>query len=152
MHQPDFEEFRKLLDELAKLFGKPKPDDETTQIYFRALSNLPFDAVRRAANHHERYGKFFPKPVELRPKTDKAPTEETPESRAKFEAALRYSTETWQIRFKDDPELSRLDFAIARAARIEVTEHESSPQYAEGKRQAIQLANERMALLEGRRA
>ena len=102
MHQPDFADFRAVLDGLAQVYGKPKPDDVLTQSYFRALSNLPLDVIRRQAQQHERYGKFFPKPFELRPKDDKptaaAGTDE------KFMVAQRDNARYWLARLKEDGE------------------------------------------------
>lgn len=102
MHQPDFDSFRGLLDELAAVFGKPKPNDELTQTYFRALSNVPFEVVKRRAQHHERYGKFFPKPFELRPKEDRPAVD--PSTDHAFMEAMRNNARYWLSRLKEDGE------------------------------------------------
>lgn len=71
MHKPDFDEFRALLNALAVTFAKPQPDDRQVQAYWLALKDQSLASVKRCADHHTRYGKYFPKPVELRPKDDK---------------------------------------------------------------------------------
>lgn len=44
--------------------------DTRMEIYFRALVDLPLEAVTNAAVLHMRHGKFFPRPVELREAVD----------------------------------------------------------------------------------
>ena len=73
MHRPDFDEFRKTLNTLSTLFGKPPLDDLAVQAYWNALKDQTLEAVRRGAEYHARYGKFFPKPVELRPRDERKP-------------------------------------------------------------------------------
>ena len=71
MHRPDFEPFRAQLNALAGIFGKKPPDDLQVQAYWNALRDLPLELVEQGVRHHIRYGKFFPKPVELRPKDER---------------------------------------------------------------------------------
>lgn len=67
MHQSDFDGFSTVLRKLATVYGK-KLDDELVQAYWSALKDQSLPAVTDLALTHMRYGKFFPKPVELRPK------------------------------------------------------------------------------------
>jgi hypothetical protein len=73
MHTPDFDEFRRVLNGLAQTFSKPAPDDLLVQAYWNALKDQTIESVKRQATYHTRYGKFFPKPVELRPRDERAP-------------------------------------------------------------------------------
>ena len=68
MRKPDFEDFRKLLDQQAEIFRCAKPSDVLVQAYWQALTDVPLEAVQRCSALHLKRGKFFPKPFELRPK------------------------------------------------------------------------------------
>lgn len=120
MHNLDHEEFRKLLDELAITFSKPKLDDAQIAVYFRALSNLPLAIISERARHHERYGKFFPKPYELRPKEDKPPVKDSADDRSRFDAGVKFNTETWQKILEKKPDNSKWQLLRALIARYEV--------------------------------
>jgi hypothetical protein len=72
MQASEFSEFESTVRRLEKIFTK-KLDDETIQVYWGALRDLSFATFRRFAERHEKFGKFFPKPSELRPKEDKLP-------------------------------------------------------------------------------
>jgi len=82
MHTNDLEAFKWMLKRCGKTFGK-KVDDELVEAYWAALKDEPLSTVERLAGHQMRYGKFFPKPSELRPKADKAP-EDRSEADKKF--------------------------------------------------------------------
>lgn len=68
----EFSEFEAIIRRLEKVFAK-KIDDETMQAYWGALKDQTLAVFTRFAERHERYGKFFPKPSELRAKEDKLP-------------------------------------------------------------------------------
>lgn len=70
MHQGDFEAFTKVMSRLAVVYSK-KLNDELVQGYWMALKDQSLTTIEDCANKHSRYGKFFPRPVELRPKDDK---------------------------------------------------------------------------------
>lgn len=91
MHAPDFDRFRALLDQLAALFSREKPDDVLVQAYWNSLRDLPIEIVEACAKSHQRYGKFFPKPYELRPKDDK-PRQDLPSG----EAARNHVRDYWR--------------------------------------------------------
>jgi hypothetical protein len=73
VHRPDFDEFRAVLNTLSTTFGKPQLDDVTVQAYWNALKDQTLESVKRQAAHHTRYAKFFPRPVELRPRDERKP-------------------------------------------------------------------------------
>jgi hypothetical protein len=68
----EFPQFETVVRRLEKVFSK-KIDDETMQAYWGALKDQHLATFKRFADRHERYGKFFPKPFELRAKEDKLP-------------------------------------------------------------------------------
>lgn len=80
MHQGDFEGFATLMRRVAAVYSK-KLTDDVIQGYWIALKDQSLVTITELANTHTRYGKFFPKPNELRPKDDKP--EPTPDG--KFE-------------------------------------------------------------------
>lgn len=61
----DRDAFGDLLLGLGETYGEPV-SEARMEIYFRALADLPLDAIRAAANVHVRTSKFFPRPAELR--------------------------------------------------------------------------------------
>ena len=63
----DFVRFEKAVRGLEFTYAK-KISDEAMQQYWRALRDLPFDQVSERIQTHIRYSKFFPKPVDLRPR------------------------------------------------------------------------------------
>jgi hypothetical protein len=71
MYRNQFAEFRALMERIALVFSRPLTDG-LVQAYWDALQDLPLAQVEAFAKSHERHGKFFPKPHELRPK-DSAP-------------------------------------------------------------------------------
>jgi len=82
MHPNDFEPFRAILQKCAVAFGK-KLTDPVVDSYWSALKDEPLGTVERLATQHIRYQKFFPKPVELRPKEEK-PVDAKDETERKF--------------------------------------------------------------------
>jgi hypothetical protein len=89
MHQADFDGFSSVLGKLAVVYGK-KLDNEMVQAYWSALKDQSLATVQELANTHTRYGKFFPKPVELRPKESRdKPMEHTYSEKAEERAMQR---------------------------------------------------------------
>lgn len=72
MMAAEFAQFETAIRRLEKLFSK-KIDDDTMQAYWRSLKDLALPVFIRFVERHEKYGKFFPKPSELRAKEDKLP-------------------------------------------------------------------------------
>lgn len=122
MHQDEFDAFGNTLKQLGEAFNR-KLSDELTQAYWKALKDLPFQAISRMADSHMRYGKFFPKPSELRPKD--APPERKPDP--DFESGVQKNIENWEERLRLDPIGARSQLLTAYVARIEVTEKPGSP-------------------------
>lgn len=98
----DFVRFEKAIRGLEFTYGK-KISDEAMQQYWRALKDLPFDQVSERIQTHTRYAKFFPKPVELRPKEDR-PKEIVPDgafidgerrAAANLEELRRFRPQMW---------------------------------------------------------
>lgn len=69
MHQLDFEAFQGVLKRLCAVYGK-KLEDDVVASYWGALKDRPLRSVEEMADKHLRSSKFFPKPVELRPKIE----------------------------------------------------------------------------------
>lgn len=69
MHEPDFEPFLALLDDVAELLNRGKPLTATQKaMYFRAMAAHPYEVVRKALDAHVRdpeRGRFFPMPADL---------------------------------------------------------------------------------------
>ena len=100
----EFPEFETIVRRLEKIFAK-KLDDETIQAYWTALKDQSLATFRRFAERHERHGKFFPKPSELRPKEDKLPAvSDTSSLRQHEEDAIRRLED---LRQKDPVEWER---------------------------------------------
>ena len=131
MHQTDFEDFSKTLHKLAVVFTK-KLSDEFIQAYWDALKDEPLSTVIRLADQHTRYGKFFPKPVELRPKEEKPPKSRDLEGEAKFrEGEARAIANLEELR-RQDPVAWRAEVEARYNARLIATQPTSSILYAEG--------------------
>lgn len=88
MHQADFDSFASVLGKLATVYGK-KLDDELVQAYWSALKDQTLSAIIDLSMKHMRYGKFFPKPVELRPKDSRDKPMEHSSSNKAEERAMR---------------------------------------------------------------
>jgi len=58
-------EFGLLLLAMGEVYETPV-SHERAELFLRAVEDLPFEAVKTAANTHARTAKFFPKPAELR--------------------------------------------------------------------------------------
>lgn len=58
-------EFALILLAMGELFETPV-SEARADLFIRALDDLPFDAVKAAANTYGRTGRFFPKPVDIR--------------------------------------------------------------------------------------
>ncbi len=145
MHRNELDAFSALLDEFAVVFGKPKPDDLVVQRYWNALKDQSLEAVTRARDRHMRYGKFFPKPVDLRPKDDKPPPESSSAHDAAVRAAIAYNARTWKELRRLDPDRCAYEHGMAAAARAMAASAESSPVYAEALREFNHCLDRRRA-------
>jgi hypothetical protein len=127
MYPTDFELFTGLLRQLSEVFSK-KLSDEMVQAYWGALKDQPLPIVRRLADQHTRYQKFFPKPFELRPK------EERPVSRdAKADADFKFAEARCIANLEDlrrkDPDRWQSHVRMGKLDRLIATTHESHPAY-----------------------
>ncbi len=164
----EFEEFSEALKVLESVFGK-KADDCLVRLYWTALRDLPLEAVKSGIARHVRYGKFFPKPAELRRADDKPRSDLTLSADARrsthialielaeqdaangyLRGALALNASTWRERRAEDPELGELEYRLARVGRILAVDPPDSPQYAEAVEADRRLRTEREALLEAR--
>lgn len=115
MHQLDFEAFTGVLRKLSAVYGK-KLEDDILQSYWDALKDRPLRSVEEIANQHVRQSKFFPKPVELRPKIEMGSSGKVDKSDrraiARLEDLRRNNPEAWmQAMHNHDPDSSALQFA-----------------------------------------
>jgi hypothetical protein len=126
----EFDRFVELVRKLEKLYGKTI-DDETMQMYWGALKELPFATIERKINDHIKRAKFFPKPVELRPKEEASGFEQSEKSRREFEQAVERNKAFWDEELRADPIGTKWKLLDAYLARISVQEQPSSIIYAE---------------------
>lgn len=91
MLKDDFVRFEACMRRLEEIYGK-KVSDSAMQAYWNALRDMPYQQVEERINSHIRYAKFFPKPLEIRPKEDR-PKDRDANSDANFRDAQRRSDE-----------------------------------------------------------
>lgn len=115
----DFDDFSDLIRRMCVVFGK-KATDELVNSYWDALKDLTLPIIERCADNHARYGKFFPKPIDLRPKDD-APA--TVKEDKDFQAAVAQNIRNWEERLARDPVKGLEQLGTAYAARQQVTSH-----------------------------
>lgn len=124
----EFPEFESVVRRLEKVFAK-KIDDDTMQAYWGALKDQQLITFKRFAERHERYGKFFPKPADLRSKEDKLPEVPGGKDDAGFKdgeaRCIRYLEE---LR-KRDPEEHRREVGRRQLDRILATQHPGTSLY-----------------------
>ncbi len=118
MHKPEFSDFREVLDRLAKLYGREKPDDEACELYWNALRDISLDAVKACAALHAKRSKFFPKPSELRPK-GLMPAEPTV-SDGSHEAQDRRCERRWDELLQTKTALTMWHLLAAYLARVQL--------------------------------
>lgn len=112
----DFDDFSDVIRRMCVVFGK-KATDELVNSYWDALKDLTLPIVRRCAENHARFGKFFPKPSELRPKDD---TPQSVKEDKGFEAAVQENIRNWDERLAKDPVKGIELLRSAYAARQQV--------------------------------
>lgn len=127
------EPFGNLLKSLRATFGGQPLTQAEIEVYWHALKDVPFSVVQRVAAQHVRYGKFFPKPVELRPREERAPamTESGDDGKA-AEAKLLNRMDWDRV---DAPVAFAVAFNIAHCAKQLVGLVEGQPGYAEALRE-----------------
>lgn len=132
MHSPDKRNFDQLMDTLGETFGKPVTD-LMKQSYWMALKDQPWEVVEVCAKSHSRYGKFFPKPAELRPKGEKHIEQDS----AAIERNEKFITDTWEQLRQRDPEQYWIAFKAAYLARLPFRFPIDSAQYREAYQRCV---------------
>lgn len=120
----DFDEFSDLIRRMCVVFGK-KATDELVNVYWEALKDLTLPIIKRCADSHARYGKFFPKPFDLRPKDD---TPQSVKEDKDFQAALARNIANWEERLAQDPVAARELLQAAYDRRQELNQRYVAPE------------------------
>lgn len=121
----DFDDFSALIRRMCVIFSK-KATDELVNSYWDALKDLTLPIVRRCADNHARYGKFFPKPFDLRPKDD---TPASVKEDKDFQVAVAQNIRNWEERMARDPVHGLELLQQAYAARLQVRERASEQEF-----------------------
>lgn len=129
MRANEFGEFALLMRQFEKIFSK-KIDDETMQLYFRALNEVPLSVVRRKADDYLKRAKFFPKPSDLRPKDEPGvSTTRSPSMDAAFKEAEERCIRNLEELRREDPERWRKEVTLRKLDRLIATTEPSHPAY-----------------------
>lgn len=124
----EFPEFEACVRRLEKVFTK-KIDDETMQAYWGALKDQQLGVFKRFAERHERHGKFFPKPADLRAKEDKLPEVPGGKEDASFKDGEARCIRNLEELRKLDPAAHRREVGRRQIDRILATQHPGSSLY-----------------------
>ena len=147
----DYEPFQKLLDGLCATWDRPPAKDELVAAYWGALKDASYAEIRRNVDRLIKTAtrdSKWPRPGDLR---DQTPSVPLPAREAEFKAGEERCTRNWDERLRKDPELTRIELAIAKTDRIIATVHESSPIYATAFDENWRYRQELQALREDRR-
>lgn len=128
MISDDFDRFSKLMGQLASVYGK-RLDDGQVQWYWDALKDRDIADIERRANEYSRKGKFFPKPVNLRPFEGDADDQsrKSLSEDAAYQAALKHNEKGWAEAIASDPLMGRINASLALLARYDVASDHGSP-------------------------
>lgn len=126
----EYAQFEAEIRRLEKFFERRESlDDELIAAYWTALKDLPLPVFKRFCERHEKFGKYFPKPADLRAKEDKLPNVEGGKDDGPFQEGearcIRYLEE---LR-KKDPEEHRREVGRRVLDRILATQHPGSSMY-----------------------
>lgn len=146
MHRDDFEAFRAQLNAVAAGFQKPIPDDLVVQTYWEALRDLSLDTFIRCAKTHVRFGKYFPKPAELRPADEKP---DAVKSDGVFKAAVEDAQRWCDAMKRDGSALSMAKLRDAYFTRLMITTREDDPAFPEVKREWNRAGDQLRAAMKG---
>jgi hypothetical protein len=129
MQAAEFAQFEMLIRRMEKIFARKPLDDETMQSYWSALKDQSLAVFRKFVERHEKYGKFFPKPMDLRAKPDKLPEVQGSKDDATFKEGearcIRYLEE---LKRKDEGAW-RQEIGLRHLDRLVATEHPGSSLY-----------------------
>ena len=137
MFVTEFNSFRVTMDSLSDVFTRPHMTDSQLGTYWDALKDMHIDTFRKAAAHHTKYGKFMPKPAELRPRTEKPPE---PQDDRALDNAERLTVQAWEELRARNPGEYWQKFREAFVARLGFRFDPASPQYE----QEFSRCNERV--------
>lgn len=136
MYTTDVKAFNETLDRLAVVFPK-ELSDQTRTVYWEALKHVDIRVVRECAKRHESFGKFFPKPVELRPKDDKPPLPIAGDASGK-DALARCVRNLDELK-REDPAKWECEVRAIRNARVLATTFAGTPEHEAARRVDHQL-------------
>ena len=125
MYRPDIDRFDSLMHQLGEAFDKLVTPKQV-ELYWAALKDLPWEIVEQCGQNHMRYGKFFPKASELRPKADKPPE---PTDYQGLDAAERANVAAWEELRRLDPRRYWLEFERAYLGRLDFRFLPGSPEH-----------------------
>lgn len=123
----EFGQFEIEIKRLEKIFGKSL-DDETMQAYWSALKDQHLAQFKRFVAHHEKAGKFFPKPFELRPK-DERPVIRDSKADGDFKTAEARCMRNLEELRRKDPDKWRAEVTVRKLDRLIATTDADSPAY-----------------------
>jgi hypothetical protein len=150
MNLEDFPAFERELKQLCATLGKAYTEP-LAKAYWRVLRGVSLSEVEanveRILLNATRETKF-PKPSELCSRATHS--QQIVASDPDFARMQERSVRMWETWLREDPDLARLELAIARCARILACDHESTPQYAMARQEQWQCMQRRSQLLEQR--
>jgi hypothetical protein len=129
MLKEDFASFEAAMGRLEDIYGK-EMDDDAVQGYWQALRDLPFQRVLERIESHIRFGKFFPKPAELRPKEQPKASARDAAMDAAFREGEARAIRNLEEQRRLDPEKWAREVNLRKLDRIIATTDPSSPIYA----------------------
>jgi len=125
MYRPDADRFTALMHQLGDAFDKAVTPAQI-DLYWNALKDLPWEIVDQCAQGHMRFGKFFPKASELRPKGDKPPE---PQDHKALEQSDKLVIAAWEELRKTDPKRYWVEFERAYLGRLDFRFTPGSPEH-----------------------
>lgn len=132
--QRDYAAFRSILDELCAAWDRPPAKDELVASYWRVLKDRNLSEIRSNATRllaTASKDTRWPKPGDL---IDERTVMTSGAQDAAHAAIIAKNVANWEEMRRENPAEWRARLGLAHIARICVTEHEASPQYAEARR------------------
>lgn len=124
----DFPKFEIEVRRLEKLFGKAI-DNDVIQSYWFALKDQQFEVFQKFVQRHERHGRFFPKPSELRAKEDRLPEVPGGKEDSSFKDGEARCIRNLEELRGSDSEGHRREVGKRQLDRIIATQHPGSSLY-----------------------
>lgn len=146
----EYEPFRALLDGLCATWDRPPAKDEMVSAYWTALKDVRYGEVKnnveRLIRTATRESKW-PRPGDLR---NEIPSNVLPAREAEFKACEERCARNWDERMRVDPELTRIELAVAKTDRMLASEYQGSPIYAQALDENRRYRDQLRAFLERR--